>query len=98
MLALLENEDVFPAADSHQDGRADRFRNMLVQLDQRCSHSQLPKRSSEEDAHHPAGQGNSSWRSRIWTEPQAHQFLQRMSMDTSSKMADVAKLILSSLD
>jgi AmiR/NasT family two-component response regulator len=97
MLNLLENEDLFRLPTPIKTGELIGSVNMLVQLDQRRSRSQLPKRSSEEDEAIRQAK-ELIMEKQGMTEPQAHQFIQRMSMDTSSKMVEVARLILSSLD
>lgn len=68
--------------------------NRLIQLDQKKSRSQLPERSIEDKEIIRQAKELLMTRNTM-TEEQAYKFLQRRSMDTSSKMVDTARLILS---
>ena len=66
---------------------------ILLQLDERRDRAGVPERSDEDkeviiEAKEYLMQHNEM------TEEQAHRFLQKRSMETSTPMADVAKLVL----
>lgn len=92
-LEMCDNEEIFKLAMPVHTGELVGSVNMLVQLDQKRSRKSLPKRSPEdEDLIAQAKEILMSVNK--MTEEQAHRYIQRKSMETSSKMAETAKLII----
>jgi response regulator NasT len=71
--------------------------NVLIQLDQKRSRAAIPKRS-EEDKQLIMKAKELLMEKNGMTEEQAHRYLQKKSMETSSKMTDTAKIILEAFD
>ncbi|MCI2048509.1 MAG: ANTAR domain-containing protein [Lachnospiraceae bacterium] len=92
-LGYLENEDLFKVAlPVHSDELCGSVR-ILMQLDERRSREHISERTDEDkkaidEAKAYLIEHNSM------TEDQAHRFLQKRSMETSTPMSEVARLIL----
>ncbi len=96
-LELCENENLFKIPMPIKVGEFIGSVNVLLQLDQKRSKAEIPKRSPEDEllilqAKQLLMEKNGM------TEPQAHRYLQKKSMETSSKMTDTARLILQAFD
>jgi len=96
-LDLCESEDIFRLPTPVKPGELIGSINMLIQLDQKNTRNTLPRRSPEDEELIRKAKELLMDRNGM-TEPQAYQFLQRKSMNTSSKMTEIAKLVLNSLD
>ncbi|MDD2355918.1 MAG: ANTAR domain-containing protein [Lachnospiraceae bacterium] len=92
-LKFCDDEDIFKVPlPVHSDELCGSVR-ILLQLDERRDRAGVPERSDEDkeviiEAKEYLMQHNEM------TEEQAHRFLQKRSMETSTPMADVAKLVL----
>jgi ANTAR domain. len=96
-LELCENESLFKIPMPIRLGEFIGSVNVLLQLDQKRSRTEIPKRSDDDEmliiqAKQLLMEKNGM------TEPQAHRYLQKKSMETSSKMTDTARLILKAFD
>lgn len=94
-LDLCEAADIFKIPAPVRTGELCGSVNMLLQLSEQ--RSRIPRRSSEEAELVSRAKELLMSRNSM-TEEEAHRFLQRRSMETSSKMADTARLILASAD
>ncbi len=94
-MALCENEDLFklPAPVTRSDLLASV--RMLIQIEDRYFRTMLPHRSGEEEDLIKKAKEVLMSRN-CMTEPEAHRFLQKKSMDTGSKMVDTARMIIGS--
>lgn len=94
-MALCENEDMFklPAPVTRGDLLASV--RMLIQIEDRYFRTMLPHRSGEEEDLIKKAKEVLMSRN-CMTEPEAHRFLQKKSMDTGSKMVDTARMIIGS--
>lgn len=92
-MALCENEDLFklPAPVTRGDLLASV--RMLMQMQNRYYRMMLPRRSGEEETLVKQAKELLMTRN-CMTEEEAHRFLQKKSMDTGSKMADTARMII----
>lgn len=92
-MALCENEDLFklPAPVTRSDLLASV--RMLLQMEDRYLRMMLPHRSGDEAALVTRAKELLMNRN-CMTEEEAHRFLQKKSMDTGSKMADTARMII----
>jgi hypothetical protein len=92
-LNFLENEDLFKVSlPVHSDELCGSVR-ILMQLDERRSREHAAVRS-DEDKQGIADAKTYLMEHNDMTEEQAHRFLQKRSMETSTPMAEVARLIL----
>ena len=96
-LNYLENEDLFKVPLPVKADELSGTVRILIQLDERRVHTHVPERTEEDKdlirqakeflmAHHSM------------TEEQAHRFLQKRSMETSTPMVEVARLIIYSTE
>ena len=67
--------------------------NILIQLDEISARAQIPQRSQEEQ-HMIDRAKEALMEKRGFTEAQAHKYLQKRSMETGTKLAETARLIL----
>lgn len=92
-LELLDDPDVFklpiPISAAELRGSV----NILLQLDEISARSQIPQRSQEE-RHVIQKAKELLMETRGLTEDQAHRYLQKRSMETGTKLADTARMIL----
>lgn len=92
-LDLCENEELFKLKMPLRQGEFIGSVDMLIQMDQKRSITEVPKRSAEDDE--LIGQAKQILMEKNkFSEGQAHRYLQRRSMETCSKMTDTARLIL----
>ena len=96
-LDLCENDSLFKLPMPIRLGELVGSVNVLLQLDQKRSKAEVPRRSGEDEqlilqAKELLMEKNGM------TEAQAHRYLQKKSMETSSKMTDTARLILNAFD
>lgn len=96
-LDLCENESLFKIPMPIRTGEFIGSVNVLLQLDQKRSKAELPKRSEDDELLIIQAKQLLMDNSGM-SEPQAHRYLQKKSMETSSKMTDTAKLILKAFD
>jgi response regulator NasT len=96
-LELCENEGLFKLPMPVRLGELVGSVNVLIQLDQKRSRAAIPKRS-EEDKQLIMKAKELLMEKNGMTEEQAHRYLQKKSMETSSKMTDTAKIILEAFD
>ena len=97
MLELCENEEIFKIATPITGGELIGAVNMLVQMDQQRSRTQIPRRSPEEEALIRKAT-ELLMKKDYMTEDQAHRYLQRKSMAASARMADTAKQVIEALE
>lgn len=96
-LSLIEDEDIFKLPTPVRSGELIGAVNMLIQLDQRRSVHFISKRTKDEEELIHRAKLLIMEKNQM-TEDQAHRYIQRKSMETSSKMADTANLILTAFD
>ncbi len=96
-LDLCENESLFKIPMPIRTGEFIGSVNVLLQLDQKRIKSEIPRRSEEDELLILRAKQLLMENSGM-TEPQAHRYLQKKSMETSSKMTDTARLILKAFD
>lgn len=97
LLELCDSDEVFklPAPVSGTELTASV--KMLSQIEERRQRVTVPKRTEDENEMVMLAKQLLMERNRM-TEPQAHKFIQKKSMETGSKMADTARLIISAYD
>ncbi len=92
-LELLSDPDIFklqiPISAAELRGSV----NILIQLDEISARAQIPQRSQEEQ-HMIDRAKEALMEKRGFTEAQAHKYLQKRSMETGTKLAETARLIL----
>jgi response regulator NasT len=71
--------------------------DMLIQMDQKRSRKVIPKRDKE-DQQVILRAKELIMEKNDMTEDQAYRYIQRKSMETSSKMTEISKLILAAFD
>ncbi len=92
-MALCENEELFKLSAPVTRGDLLASVRMLMQMQNRYYRMMLPRRSGEEED--IVKQAKELLMNRnCMTEEEAHRFLQKKSMDTGSKMADTARMII----
>lgn len=97
MLDQCENPDVFklPIPVSKRDLLASL--NVLIQMEEKHLRASLPQRTSRETTDITLAKELLMSKNGL-TEKDAHLFIQKKSMSTGSKMAEIAKLIIESYD
>ncbi len=96
-LDFYENEDIFKLPLPIRIGELVGSVNMLIQLDEKKLRRSHPRRSAEDDRLITMAKQLLMSRNDM-SEDQAYRFIQRKSMETSSKMTETARLILQALD
>ncbi len=96
-LDMLESDDVFQISLPLKGFQLIGSVNMLLQMDQKLQNSSIPRRSPEENeliSHAKtlimAKHG--------FSEPEAHRYLQKLSMDRSVKLYEMARYIITVLE
>lgn len=92
-LAMCENENLFRLPSPVSSGELIGSVQMLIQMDQQRSRVTVPQRSEEEQELVTRAKQLLMSHNNM-TEKQAHQFMQKKSMATASKMTEVAKMII----
>ena len=92
-LELLDNPDTFKLQSPVSAAELRGSVNILLQLDEIASRSQVPQRT-EEEQRLIAKAKELLMESRGFTEAQAHKYLQKRSMETGTKLAETARQIL----
>ena len=96
-LELCEGEELFRLAMPVHAGELAGSVSMLLQLDDRRSRLNVPRRSAEDEELIRLAK-EKIMESHMISEAAAYRFMQRRSMETSSPMAEIARLILRALD
>ncbi len=96
-LQLCESEDIFKLSTPLRGGELAGSVNMLLQMDERRSRSSLPKRS-DMDKDLVMRAKSFVMEKNGMSEDAAYRFIQRRSMETSTPMTEIARLILNALD
>ncbi|MGM9521613.1 MAG: ANTAR domain-containing response regulator [Oscillospiraceae bacterium] len=96
-LDMCENQEVFKLPIPVTPGELAGSVNILVQMDRISSKTTIPQPSREDNSVIMEAKAFLMERNRM-TEEQAHRFIQRKSMESSTRMTETARLILSSAD
>ncbi len=93
-LDFCENEDLFKVSLPVRSGELIGSLNILLQLDERAVEKRIPHRSSA-DQHIIKEAKSLLMYQQEMTEDQAYRFIQKRSMESSTPMTDVARMIIS---
>ena len=96
-LDMCEDEDAFKLAIPVRGAELSGAVNMLIQLDQQKSRKTIPKRSEDEKLMILRAK-EIIMKNNDFSEEEAYSFLQRKSMETASKMSEIAKKIIQEFD
>ena len=96
-LDYCENEGLFKVPLPVKSGELIGSLNILLQLDARAVERRVPKRS-DSDKHLINQAKKMLMYQQEMTEDEAYRFIQKHSMETSTPMTEVAKIILSAMD
>jgi hypothetical protein len=96
-LDMLESEDIFRISLPLKGFQLIGSVNMLLQMDQKLQNSTIPRRSPEEDELVSRAK-ELIMAKHGFSEPEAHRYLQKLSMDRSVKLYEMARYIITVLE